>query len=178
MLMLGAAGALCCLTAGTALGGWMRERRLCRLRMLRAEIEALGGMRLLLEQERPAMPDLLLSCAGYAPGGPGGDVVASRFTRAAQELLREPLSGLDAAYARACVQTPAPWERLEERAAMEMLFRQLGSGSAAMREQAAAACVRRLKPLEEAARDEAETGGKLCVQLGMLLGLMAGILLW
>ena len=176
--MLGAAGALCCLTAGTALGGWMRERRLCRLRMLRAEIEALGGMRLLLEQERPAMPDLLLSCAGYAPGGPGGDVVASRFTRAAQELLREPLSRLDAAYARACVQTPAPWERLEERAAMEMLFRQLGSGSAAMREQAAAACVRRLKPLEEAARDEAETGGKLCVQLGMLLGLMVGILLW
>ncbi len=178
MLMLGAAGALCCLTAGTALGGWMRDRRMCRLRMLRAEMEALGGMRLLLEQERPAMPDLLLACAGYAPGGPGGDVVAKRLTLAAQALLREPLSGLAGAYAQACAQAPAPWERIEERAAMEMLFRQLGSGSAAMREQAAAACARRLKPLEEAARDEAETGGRLCVQLGVLLGLMAGILLW
>lgn len=176
--MLGAAGALCCLTAGTALGGWLRERRLCRLRMLRGEMEALGAMRLLLEQERPAMPELLEACAGYVPGGPGGDTVVSRFTLAARELLREPLSGLDAAYARACAQTSAPWERIEERMAMEMLFRQLGSGTAAMREQAAAACLRRLKPLEEAARDEAQTGGRLCVQLGMLFGLMAGILLW
>lgn len=176
--MLGAAGALCCLTAGTALGGWMRERRLCRLHMLRGEIEALGAMRLLLEQERPAMPDLLLACAGYVPGGPGGDTVARRLTLASRALAAEPLSGLTGAYAQACAQAPAPWERMEERAAMEMLFRQLGSGSAAMRGQAAAACARRLKPLEEAARDEAESGGRLCVQLGVLLGLMAGILLW
>ena len=61
---------------------------------------------------------------------------------------------------------------------MEMLFRQLGSGTAAMREQAAAACIRRLRPLEEAARKEAEQGGKLCMQLGLLLGLMAGIAVW
>ena len=47
-----------------------------------------------------------------------------------------------------------------------------------MREQAAAACIRRLKPLAEKAQQEAEKAGKLCVQLGMLLGLMAGIILW
>ena len=73
---------------------------------------------------------------------------------------------------------PLPWEQLEERSAMETLFRQLGSGTAAMREQAAAACLRRLKPLAERAEEEAEKAGRLCMQLGMLLGLMAGIALW
>ena len=42
--MLGAAGALCCLAAGTALGSWLRERRMARWRMLCAEMDALGGM--------------------------------------------------------------------------------------------------------------------------------------
>ena len=56
--MLGAAGALCCLAAGTAIGSWMSERRMARWRMLNALTDALGGMRLLLEQERPALPEL------------------------------------------------------------------------------------------------------------------------
>lgn len=176
--MLGAAGALCFLTAGTAVGGWLRDRKISRLHMLRAQTEALSGMRLLLSHERPAMPELLRSCAAYAAGEIGGETVSRRFVLAAEALAQNPLSGLEAAYAHACVQAPAPWERAEERAAMETLFRQLGSGSAAMREQAAAACLRRIKPLEEAARAEAESGGKLCAQLGMLLGLMVGILLW
>ena len=34
--MMGAAGALCCLLAGTAAGSWLRDRRLRRLRTLRA----------------------------------------------------------------------------------------------------------------------------------------------
>ena len=61
---------------------------------------------------------------------------------------------------------------------MRALFLQLGSGTAAMRAQAAAACLRRLRPLEEDARREAETGGGLVMRLGLLLGLMAGIALW
>ena len=48
----------------------------------------------------------------------------------------------------------------------------------ALRAQAAAACLRRLRPLEEDARREAEKGGGLVMRLGLLLGLMAGIALW
>ena len=46
------------------------------------------------------------------------------------------------------------------------------------REQAVAAAMRRLKPVVEQARKSAHTGGKLCMQLGVLLGLMLGIALW
>ena len=176
--MLGAAGALCCLAAGTAMGSWMRERRMSRLRMLDALSDALGGMRLLLEQERPALTELLSDCAGYISDGNGAEQAARRLRLTAEILEQEPLRGVADAYASACAKVYAPWERQEERAAMEMLFRQLGCGTAAMREQAAAACIRRLRPLAEEARKEAEKGGKLCMQLGMLLGLMAGIALW
>lgn len=176
--MLGAAGALCCLAAGTALGSWMRERRLCRLRMLQSELEAIGGMRLLLEQERPSLTELLTSAAGYVGAGCGADQVAKRLILTSEKLRVSPYTGLAEAYAAACTETAAPWEQEEERAAMEMLFTQLGSGTAVMREQAAAACARRLKPLAEAAQAEADKGGKLSMQLGVLLGLMAGIALW
>jgi len=177
-MMLGAAGALCCLAAGTAAGSWMKERRAARWRMLQAEMDALGGMRLLLEQERPGMTELLSQSAGYAGAGTGADEVARRLYSAAETLARSPLEGISGAYASACMQVPAQWEKPEERAAMELLFQQLGSGTAAMREQAVAGCLRRLRPLEEAARAEAERGGKLCMQLGLLLGLMAGIAVW
>ena len=50
--MLGAAGALCCTLAGTALGSYLHDRKRARWRMLQAETEALTGMRLLLEQEK------------------------------------------------------------------------------------------------------------------------------
>lgn len=172
--MLGAAGALCCLAAGTALGGWLRERRMARWRMLRSLTETVSLMQLLLEQERPPLPELLHRCAACAEC----DVSARRLTEAAQKLERDPLCGLETAYAHACEQIPAPWERAEERAAMERLFAQLGSGTAAMRRQAAVSCLHRLKPLAEHAQTEAEHGGRLCMQLGMLLGLMAGIALW
>lgn len=176
--MLGYAGALCCLAGGTALGSWMRDRRLSRWRMLQAQLDMLGGMRLLLEQERPALPELLLQCAGYAGKGIGAEQAAQRLSAAAQMLLQSPMEGIAGAYLSACMQIPADWEKTEERAAMEQLFQQLGSGTAAMREQAVAACIRRLRPLEETARREAEQGGRLCMQLGLLLGLMAGIAVW
>jgi len=176
--MLGAAGALCCLTAGAALGGWMRIRRMERLNMLRAEVDMLNAIRLLLEQERLPLPELLHECAEHAHGGDGASLIAKRFQLTAQQLRRNPLDSAGECYAYACAQTLASWEQEDEKAAMESLFAQLGSGTAAMREQAAAACLRRLKPLCEKAQEEAEKGGRLCMQLGMLLGLMAGIVLW
>ena len=176
--MLGAAGALCCLAAGTAIGSWMGERRMARWRMISAYADALGGMRLLLEQERPALPELLSDCAGYIAHGSGAEEAAKRLRLTARFLEQQPLLQVSDAYASACAKVYAPWEKPEEYAAMEMLFRQLGLGTAAMREQAAAACIRRLRPLAEDARKEAEKGGKLCMQLGILLGLMAGIALW
>lgn len=175
--MMGAAGALCCLLAGTAAGSWHRDRRLKRVRTLCAELEAVGGMRLLLEQERLSLPELLNEAARYAMGD-CGERVGGRFRAAARALEKEPLLGMEQAYRRACEQEPIPWEGAEEREAMEALFMQMGSGTAAMRAQAAAACLRRLKPLAQAARESAEAGGKLCMQLGVLLGLMAGIALW
>ena len=176
--MLGAAGALCCTLAGTALGSYLHDRKRARWRMLQAETEALTGMRLLLEQEKPAMGDLLRLSANYAATGYGADQVIRRLLAAADQLEKHPAEGLPAAYAAACRMLPAPWEKDEERCAMEWLMNQLGSGTAAMRQEAAAACLRRLKPVQEAAFTQADKGGRLCVQLGLLLGAMAGILLW
>lgn len=176
--MLGAAGALLCLLAGTALGAGMKDRRQARYKLLQAETEAVGGMRLLLQQEKPGLPQLLRQSADYAVTGYGADQVVRRLLYAADRLKREPSAGMERVYALACEAIPAPFEREGEKAAMEMLFSQLGSGTAAMREEAASACLRRLKPLQENALSEVGKGGKLCVQLGMLLGAMAGILLW
>lgn len=176
--MLGAAGALCCLAAGTALGSWMKTRRMLRLNMLSASLETLNAMRLLLETERLPLPELLENCAEYAGEGGGAQIISQRLRHTADRLRHQPLEGLSSAYACACVQTAAAWEQEEEKTAMDSLFAQLGTGTAAMREQAAAACIRRLKPVCEKAQAEAEKGGRLCMQLGMLLGLMAGIALW
>lgn len=176
--MLGAAGALCCLAAGTALGSWMRMRRTSRLSMLRAELDALNAMRMMLEEERPALPELIEACAAYTGMGEGAELLARRLRQTAQNLRQSPLDGVSGAYAFACAQTMAAWEQEEEKSAMESLFAQLGSGTAAMREQAVAACMRKLKPVCERAQAEAEKGGRLCMQLGLLLGLMAGIALW
>lgn len=176
--MLGAAGALCCFVAGTALGGWMRMRRMTRLNMLQAELDMLSAMRLMLEQERPALPELLDACAVYAGAGEGAQLAEKRWMQTAKQLRQSPLEGVSEAYAFACAQTMTSWEQDEEKAALENLFAQLGSGTAAMREQAVAACIRKLRPACEKAQAEADKGGRLCMQLGMLLGLMAGIALW
>ena len=172
------AEALCCLLAGTAAGSWLRDRRLRRLRTLRARLDVVASLRLMLEQERMGLTELLCQCAHYAPTGPGGEQVSRRLLWVAHALVQEPLLSLGDAYAQACAQIPIPWEKAEEREAMRALFLQLGSGTAAMRAQAAAACLRRLRPLEEDARREAEKGGGLVMRLGLLLGLMAGIALW
>lgn len=176
--MLGAAGAVCCLAAGTAMGSWMRMRRMARLNMLRSALDVLNAMRLMLETERLALPELLESCAEYAGEGEGANTVDKRFRLAAERLRQQPLDGIGMAYAFACAQTANAWEKEAEKEAMTGMFAQLGSGTAAMREQTVAACIRRLKPVCEKAQAEAEKGGRLCMELGMLLGLMAGIALW
>lgn len=176
--MLGAAGALCCLAAGTALGSWMRLKRMTRFEMVSAAVEMLDTMRLLLETERLSLPELLEACASRAGGNEGSRCLCRRFSLTAQQLREKPMQNAAAAYAQACRQQPAHWERQEEKNVLDTLFSQLGSGTAAMREQAAAACIRRLKPVCEKAHSEAENGGKLCMKLGMLMGLMAGIALW
>lgn len=71
-MMLGAAGTLCCLTAGTVLGIYLRDRRQARVQLLNGLTDVLTGMRLLLVQERLGMGELLNECAAYAPRHPGG----------------------------------------------------------------------------------------------------------
>lgn len=176
--MLGAAGALCCLAAGTAAGGWVRLRRMARLNLLCAALDVLNAMRMLLETERLPLPELLERSADYAGTGDGAQLLHKRFNVTAQQVREKPLDSLSTAYAAACANVPIPWAQQEEKAALDSLFAQLGSGTAAMREQASAACIRRLKPICEKAQAEAEKSGRLCLQLGMLLGLMAGIALW
>lgn len=173
--MLGAAGALMCMAAGTALGVAIRERRYARLRLIESELEILMHLRLMLLEERLGLCQLLRDCAA---AGESSGVFPRRLTAAACALEQNPLLGSGSAYAMACDAVPAPWEQPEEKASLEAFFAQLGTGTAAMREQAAASCMRRLKPAQDHARKRAEAGGKLCMQLGMLLGLMAGIALW
>ena len=116
--MMGAAGALCCLLAGTAAGSWLRDRRLRRLRTLRARLDVVASLRLMLEQERMGLTELLCQCAHYAPTGPGGEQVSRRLLWVAHALVQEPLLSLGDAYAQACAQIPIPWEKAEEREAM------------------------------------------------------------
>ena len=73
---------------------------------------------------------------------------------------------------------PIPGEQGEEKTHLALLFRQLGSGSAAMRLQAVTAAEKRFEPLAQKARTKAEQTGKLYAQLGALGGLMVGIALW
>ena len=176
--MLGAAGALGCLAAGLALGSWMRERRLRRLQLLQAQTDAVSRMRLLLEQERPSVTELLDSAGRCVAEAEGARPCAMRLLQMAKLMKQQPLLSTSQAYEACEKQFPAPWEQAEERMAMTRFFHQLGSGTAAMREQAAASCLRRLRPLAESAQAEADRGGKLCVQLGALMGIMAGIALW
>jgi hypothetical protein len=133
--------------------------------------EMLTRLRLLLSQERLGMCELLEACAD---GGGMGE----RFAAVAAQLRQEPLLPLPDAYRRVARQCRLPGECAQERAALEQLFGDLGMGTAAMREAAVASCLRRLKPAAEEAEKRSRTGGKLCVQLGLLAGAMAGIILW
>lgn len=172
--MLGAAGALLCMALGTALGAGLKERRCARLRLLENEVELLARLRLMILEERLGLPALLRACA--ADGGEG--LFARRLEKTAEFLEKHPLAGLREAYRQAVSALPLSAEKPEEKAVMDALFAQLGTGTAAMREQAAASAIRKLRPLSDKAQEQAEKGGKLLMQLGLLFGLMAGIALW
>ncbi|MBR4069444.1 MAG: hypothetical protein IKK08_12620 [Clostridia bacterium] len=172
-MITGAAGALLCVAAGLSLGMAVRERWSARYRLLTQTQEMLAKLRILLSQERLGMCELLEACAEG-----GGDGMPVRFAAVAAQLRQEPLLSLAEAYRTAAGQTRLFGEGAEEKAALEQLFGDLGMGTAAMREAAAASCLRRLKPAAEEAERRSRTGGRLCVQLGMLAGAMLGIILW
>ncbi len=176
--MLGGFGALCCFAACTGVGLMARDRCRERLDALMAWTDALSAMRLLFREERLPMDELLLECAKAADSHGAAGKVRQRLQGAGRGLALEPSLTVAEAYGRACRDTPLPAEGQEEKSALDVLFRQLGSGTAAMREQAAAGCLRRLALTVEKAREKAEKSGQLYAKLGALGGLMLAIALW
>ncbi len=176
--MLGATGAFACFAAGTGLGLWLRSRCQQHLQTLEAWADALQAMGLLLEEERLPLGDLLWQSAqGLESQGTSGQVRA-RLSHAAKQLEEKPSRTLSQAYLEACKAYPLQCEQAEEQGHLALLFRQMGSGTSAMRSQAVTACGRRLALLIEKARQKAEQTGKLYAQLGVLGGLMLAIALW
>jgi len=169
----GAAGALLCVAVGLATGMAVRERWAARYQMLQQAQDMLARLRLMLTQERLGLCELLEECTAGREG-----CMAERFRITAAHMRKQPLLPLGEAYRKAEEQCCCYGEERCERAALRQLFSELGTGTAAMREQAVAACLRRLKPAAEEAERRRLTGGKLCVQLGLLAGIMAGIMLW
>lgn len=172
-MMAGAVGALLCTAAGTALGMALRERWLARLSLVEQTQDMLARLRLMLTQERMGMCEVLGECAGE-----GKDGMPARFIETARLIRSEPLMDLHAAYAQAAEKIRVAGESKAEKKVVEQLFSEMGVGTAAMREQAVAACLRRLKPIAQEAARKAELGSRLCVQLGLLGGVMLGIVLW
>ncbi|MBE5793804.1 MAG: hypothetical protein E7323_03880 [Clostridiales bacterium] len=169
----GAAGAMLCIAAGLAAGMAVRERLLARHMLLHQTQDMLARLRLMLQQERLGLLELLEECCA-ARGG----VMPERFRAVAAMVRQKPLLALREAYQRAEQQIPCPGEKNCDKEALRQLFCELGTGTAAMREEAVAACLRRLKPAMEETEKHHRSGGKLCVQLGLLAGLVAGIMLW
>lgn len=172
-MISGAAGALLCVAAGLAAGMAVRERWEARYQLVHQTQDMLARLRLMLTQERLGLCELLEECTARQEG-----CMAQRFRTTASLMRKKPLLALGAAYRQAEMQHRCPGEKQCERTALRQLFDELGTGTAAMREQAAAACLRRLKPVAEEVEKRRQTGGKLCVQLGLLAGIMAGIMLW
>lgn len=161
--------------AGAGAGWFLKKQYSSRNHYLENAADVLGRIRLMLMEERHGMPQLLLESARHSRQE---DAFAHRMAHTAALIKQKPYCSLENAYISAAEQIPVRGERKQERQLMQTLFRQLGFGTAAMREQAVAAALRRLKPLREEAAHKAAAGGRLCLQLGVLFGLMVGILLW
>jgi len=176
--MLGATGAMCCFAACTGFGLMARDRACERLASLTAWCDGLETMRLLLSMERLPMDGLLRESACSVQEGGGAGLVRARLIKTAEHLTHEPSLTVADAYLHACGQVRLSGEGAEERAALELLFKALGSGTAEMREKAVESCMKRLSLCQEKAREKAERSGKLYAQLGALGGLALGIALW
>lgn len=169
--MNGLLRALLCALAGTAAGWYARERSLRRFALLLDWLDALAAVRLLLVEERLAIPALLRQAA-EAVARPQSPVSI------ALEAAGERLSAAPGLTVMQAFGDSLPTAGREETAALWGMLRLLGTGSAAMREQAVAACVRQLKPLSERAREKLQSDGKLFLRLGALGGVALGIAIW
>lgn len=176
--MLGPTGAFACFAAGTGAGLLLRSRCHYRLQSLEAWQEALQAMGLLLREERLPLGELLHQAAQGLPGHAAAAQVRGRLLEAGKAIQAAPSLTLAQAYFAARQAHPMAGEQSEEKDLLALLFRQLGSGSAAMRLQAVTGANRRLEPLAQKAKTKAEQTGKLYAQLGALGGLMLGIALW
>jgi len=176
--MLGVTGAMCCFAACTGLGLMARDRVCERLASLTAWRDGLEAMRLLLSMERLSIDELLRESACSVQEGGAEGAVWARLTQTAEHLARAPSLTVADAYLYACKQIRLSCEEPEERAALTLLFKALGNGTAEMREKAVESCLKRLCLCHEKAREKAEKSGKLYAQLGALGGLMLGIALW
>ena len=164
--MIGAVGAMACVLACTFAGFLAKDRCNARLASLEGWSEALDVLRLLLEEERLPIDELLRETAdGIA------DCDASRALRTvADRLARSPRLTVGEAFA-GVKPAHAPAE-------LSALFRQLGTGTVAMRAQAAEQARRRLERAAEQARKAAAVNGALYAKLGLLGGLTLGVALW
>lgn len=176
--MLGVTGAFACFAAGTGAGLLLRSRCYDRLHALEAWGDALQTMGLLLREERLPLGDLLHQAAQGLAGHGTAAQVRERLLHAGKAIQAAPSLTLAQAYAAARDAHPIAGEQREEQDHLALLFRQLGSGSAAMRLQAVTAATRRFEPLAQKAKTKAEQTGRLYAQLGALGGLMLGIALW
>lgn len=176
--MLGVTGAFACFAAGTGVGLLLRGRCHDRLHALEAWADALQAMGLLLREERLPLGELLYQAAQGLPGRGTAAQVRERLLHAGNAIQEAPSLTLAQAYGTAREAHPISGEQGEEKTHLALLFRQLGSGSAAMRLQAVTAAQKRFEPLAQKARTKAEQTGKLYAQLGALGGLMVGIALW
>ena len=164
--MIGAFGALACTAFCTFAGLYARDRCRTRLAALESWTAALATMRLLLEEERLPLDDLLDEASQAVRDTEAGHALR----RIASALTIDPSLTLMQAFDAAPVET--------ERAVLAACFRQMGSGTAAMRAQAVEQAQRKLTLCEERTRQKAETNGVLYAKLGLLGGLTLGIALW
>ena len=164
--MIGAIGAMACVLVCTFAGFCARDRCNARLQELEQWSEALDVLRLLLEEERLPIDELLRETAGSI-----GDCNAAAILReASARLARSPSLTVSEAFA-GIPDVALPAE-------LAALFRQLGTGTAAMRMQAVEQARRRLERAAEQARKAAATNGALYAKLGLLGGLTLGVALW
>lgn len=173
-VMLGAAGAAFVHGAGHGLGRGAEGAALRRLRLLENEVELLARLRLMILEERLGLPALLRACA--ADGGEG--LLPGRLEKQPSfwKSTRWPVCGRP-------IVRPFPPCRFQRKSRRK---RPSWTRFSPNWERAPPPCGNRRRPAPSEScgpfrirrREQAEKGGKLLMQLGLLFGLMAGIALW
>lgn len=117
-------------------------------------------------------------CSGPARRTAAKGFLPGRLEKTAEFLEKHPLAGLREAYRQAVSALPLSAEKPEEKAVMDALFAQLGTAPPPCGNRRRPAPSESCGPFRIRRREQAEKGGKLLMQLGLLFGLMAGIALW